>query len=121
MAHWAELDENNIVLRVLVCSNEQTPEENHAWLVENFGGTWLQTSYNTVMGQHTQGGTPFRGNFAGVGSFYYAEKDVFTIPKPFPSWVWSDELVGWVEPVEYPSDGKVYQWSEAAVNWELKE
>lgn len=117
MAHWAEIDENNIVKRVLVCSNDETPEENQQWLIQNLGGTWLQTSYNTVGGVHKNGGTPLRGNFAGIGSFYYAEKDVFTTVKPYPSWAWDDSSISWVAPTECPSDGKAYQWDEGSTSW----
>ena len=122
MAHWAEIDENNIVTRVLVCSNEETPEQNHEWLVQNLGGRWLQTSYNTVSGIHKNGGTPLRGNFAGIGSFYYEEKDVFTIVKPYPSWYWNDDLVCWKPPVEEPEfdpeNPIFYVWNEELLNWE---
>ena len=121
MAHWAEIDENNIVTRVLVSPNEETPEQNHEWLVQNLGGTWLQTSYNTVAGVHRNGGTPLRGNFAGVGSFYYAEKDVFTTVKPYPSWSWNDDLFSWTAPVAAPAfdeeDPKYYEWNEATTSW----
>lgn len=66
MAHWAELDENNIVLRVTVGSNND-PDEGYSWLVENLGGRWIQTSYNAKI----------RGKFAGIGDYYDEENDVF--------------------------------------------
>lgn len=87
MSHWAELDENNIVLRILV-GNNSNPGEGYDWLIENLGGTWVQTSYNTYGGTHRLGGTPFRKNYAGVGAFYDAERDAFILPKP--------EGIGWV-------------------------
>ena len=81
MAHWAELDENNIVLRVVVGSNDD-PDEGYQWLIDNLGGTWVKTSYNTYGGEHLLGGTPFRKNYAGVGDTYDAERDAFISPKP---------------------------------------
>jgi hypothetical protein len=81
MAHWAEIDENNIVLRVTVGDNNE-PDEGYQWLIDNLGGTWIKTSYNTVGGLHTLGGTPLRKNFAGVGMFYDATRDAFIAPKP---------------------------------------
>ena len=122
MAHWAEINEDNVVTRVLVCSNDETPEQNHEWLIQNFGGTWLQTSYNTVQGVHRDGGTPLRGNFAGIGSFYYEEKDVFTMVKPYPSWIWDDDLISWIPPIELPEfdpeNPVLYRWNEEILNWE---
>jgi hypothetical protein len=71
MSHWAELDENNIVLRVTVGDNNE-PDEGYQWLVDNLGGTWIQTSYNAN----------FRGKFAGIGDIYDAVDDVFITPEP---------------------------------------
>ena len=70
MSHWAELDENNIVLRVTVGDNNE-PDEGYQWLVDNLGGTWIQTSYNAN----------FRGKFAGIGDTYDSVNDVFVAPK----------------------------------------
>lgn len=81
MAHWAELDENNVVLRVLVTSNDE-PDEGYQWLVDNLGGRWLKTSYNTFGGVHANGGVPLRKNYAGVGFIYDEDKDAFIPPKP---------------------------------------
>lgn len=69
MAHWAELDDNNIVLRVTVGDNNE-PDEGYGWLIQNLGGRWVQTSYNAN----------FRGKFAGIGDFYNEELDVFESP-----------------------------------------
>lgn len=71
MAHWAELDENNTVTRVLV-GNNADPNEGHDWLIENLGGTWVKTSYNGNI----------RKNFAGIGYTYDEERDAFIAPKP---------------------------------------
>ena len=84
MAHWAELDENNVVLRVLVGdNNDPAGDEGYQWLIDNLGGTWKKTSYNTVAGVHTAGGTPFRKNYAGIGYTYDEALDAFLPPKPF--------------------------------------
>jgi hypothetical protein len=81
MAHWAELDENNIVLQVVVGSNDE-PDEGYQWLLDNLGGTWFQTSFNTYGGVHILGGVPFRKNYAGVGDTYDPVRDAFIPPKP---------------------------------------
>ena len=81
MAHWAELDENNIVLRVTVGSNDD-PDEGYQWLIDNLGGRWVQTSYNTYGGEHLLGDTPFRKNYAATGYSYDSERDAFIAPKP---------------------------------------
>ena len=95
MAHWAELDENNIVLRVLVGDNNE-PDEGYQWLIDNLGGTWLKTSYNTVGGVHTLGGTPLRKNYAAIGSIYDSTRDAFILPKPDgENWVFNEETCLW--------------------------
>ena len=81
MAHWAEVDENNVVLRVVVGSNNDA-DEGYQWLIDNLGGTWLKTSYNTHHGEHMLGGTPYRKNFATPGGSYDPNKDAFIPPKP---------------------------------------
>jgi hypothetical protein len=106
MAHFAELNENNIVLRVLVTDND-FPNEGYDWLVENLGGTWVQTSYNATI----------RKNFAGVGFTYDSERDAFIAPQPFPSWILDEDTCRWIPPVEYPTDGKIYSWDEDSLSW----
>ena len=81
MAHWAEIDENNIVVRVLVGSNDD-PDEGYAWLIKNLGGSWIKTSYNTQGGIHAEGGIPLRKNYAGIGFTYDEQRDAFIPPKP---------------------------------------
>jgi len=80
MAHWAEVDEDGIVLRVTVGSNDDA-DEGYQWLIDNLGGTWVKTSYNTYAGAHTNGGTPLRKNYAGIGYTYDSERDAFIPPK----------------------------------------
>jgi hypothetical protein len=97
MAHWAELDENNIVLRVTVGSNEE-PDEGYQWLIDNLGGTWVKTSYNTKGGQHLLGGTPFRKNYAGIGYTYDAVRDAFIPPKPGDEFILNEDTCLWELP-----------------------
>jgi hypothetical protein len=106
MAHWAEIDENNIVLRITVGDNNE-PDEGYQWLIDNLGGTWVKTSYNATI----------RKNFAGIGYTYDEMRDAFISPKPFESWLLDESTCGWKSPVDYPSDGKNYQWDEATVSW----
>ena len=117
MAHWAELDENNIVTRVLVGSNED-PDEGYQWLIDNLGGTWVKTSYNTQGGVHSLGGTPLRKNYAGIGYSYDATRDAFIPPKPFNSWLLNEDTCLWDAPTPYPADGKMYRWVEEYLNWQ---
>jgi hypothetical protein len=105
MAHFAEVDENNIVTRVLV-TNNAFPNEGYDWLVDNLGGTWVQTSYNATI----------RFNYAGVGFSYDAERDAFISPKPYPSWE-LDETCQWQAPTPYPQDDKMYTWDEETLTW----
>ena len=118
MAHWAELDENNIVTRVLVGSNED-PDEGYQWLIDNLGGTWVKTSYNTQGGVHSLGGTPLRKNYAGIGYSYDADRDAFIPPKPFNSWLLNEDTCLWDAPTPYPTDGEMYRWVEEDLNWQV--
>ena len=121
MAHFAELDENNVVLQVIVVHNNELldddGQENEAKGVEFcnslFGHTnWIQTSYNNNM----------RKQFAGVGFSYDDVNDVFVAPQPFPSWS-LDENYDWQPPVEYPADeigeNQNYVWNEETQSWDL--
>lgn len=90
MAHWAELDSNNIVLRVLVGDNN-SPDEGYQWLIDNLGGTWVKTSYNAIGGKRRNPETEeiteeigFRKNYAGIGFTYDEIRDAFIPPKPEP-------------------------------------
>jgi hypothetical protein len=106
MAHFAELDENNIVVRVLVTDND-FPNEGYDWLMETFGGTWVQTSYNGRI----------RRNFAGVGFSYDEALDAFIYPQPFDSWKLNEETCLWEAPKPYPTDGNNYNWDEETQDW----
>ena len=110
MAHFAEIDEDNIVLRVLVTdNNDPNGDEGYQWLLDNLGGTWIKTSYNGTI----------RKNFAGKGATYDQERDAFIAPKPYPSWQLNEETCRWEPPTPYPSDGFAYDWNESNIAWEL--
>lgn len=115
MAHWAEIVDG-VVTQVLVTDNDM-PNEGYDWLVENLGGMWVQTSYNTHGGVHSEGGTPLRFNFAGIGFSYDSGRDAFIPPKPYPSWVLDEETCLWVAPIPMPDDGGRYDWDESIGDW----
>lgn len=115
MAHWAEIDENNIVVQVTVGNNDD-PGEGYDWLIANLGGTWVQTSYNTHGGVHLLGGTPLRKNYAGIGYTYDEARDAFIPQKPYESWVLNEDTCLWEAPVERPIEGD-WTWDEDAGAW----
>ena len=118
MSHWAEINENNIVTRVLVGNNDDiNGDEGYKWLIDNLGGVWKETSYNTKAGQHKEGGTPFRKNYAGVGFTYDESRDAFIPPKPFDSWILDEETCQWNSPVRLPDEENLYFWDEAELKW----
>lgn len=120
MAHYAFLDENNIVTEVIVGKNEN--EEGVDWEQHygNFRGqTCKRTSYNTYGGVHNNGGTPFRKNYAGIGYSYDQTKNAFIPPKPFNSWILNESTCLWEAPVVYPDDGGQYKWNESTTSWDL--
>jgi hypothetical protein len=122
MAHWAEVDENNIVLRVIVGDdNDPAGDEGYQWIVDTFGGTWLKTSYNSAGGVHyaqddenqTRGpsGKPhFRYNFAQIGSKYDPVKDAFIPPKPA-----AFKPEGFVNTIDWVLDESTYLWKQVIV------
>jgi hypothetical protein len=115
MAHFAQLDENNIVVQVIVGVDE--PHDGEAIYFQTTGKVWKKTSYNTVGGVHLLGGTPFRKNYAGIGFTYDAQRDAFIPPQTFPSWVLDEQACQWNPPIQYPSDDKRYQWDEQTTSW----
>tara|TARA_R100001086_G_C11694338_1_gene219516 strand:- start:34 stop:411 length:378 start_codon:yes stop_codon:yes gene_type:complete len=125
MAHFAKLGVGNIVERVAVVSNDvATTEQAGMDFLNNLYNTrdvWKQTSYNTQGGVHMLGGTPFRKNYASKGYFYDQEKDAFIPPKPYASWTLNESTCRWDSPVDYPDDGKIYDWNEETQQWELNE
>lgn len=122
MAHFAELDDNNNVLRVVVVANTdligESGDEEEAvgqqYLTDLLGGNWVQTSYHGSI----------RGRFASPGYTYDSEQDEFISPQPFPSWTWEQApsaaaRSGYVPPAPYPLDGALYDWDEENQTWNL--
>lgn len=115
MAHFAQLDENNVVLQVIVVHNNELMDggveseaKGIAFCQSLFPGTqWVQTSYNAN----------FRKNYAGQGYIYDLTLDAFIPPRPYPSWLLNQQTCQWEAPVPYPTDGKEYYWDEATLSW----
>jgi len=120
MAHFAELDEANTVVRVIVVGDEHE-SEGEDFCHRLLGGRWKQTSYNTRGNVHQTGGVPFRKNYAGIGYTYDAMLDGFIPPQPFPSWNLNTTTGLWEAPIPYPTDGQFYRWDETAQEWILVE
>lgn len=108
MAHFAELDKDNVVLRVIVADTKE-------WCESNLGGTWVQTSYNTHGGEHKLGGTPLHKNYAGIGFTF--DGIGFAAPQPFASWSLNKDTYLWEAPTAMPTDGKPYIWNEDELKW----
>ena len=118
MAHYAFINMQNIVTEVITGKDETDGPTN--WEI-HYGNIREQvckrTSYNTRGGQHLDGGTAFRKNYAGIGYTYDYARDAFIPPKPFPSWTLNSNTCLWEAPVEMPSDGKLYTWDEENQTW----
>jgi hypothetical protein len=111
MAHYAFLDENNVVTEVIVGKNEGEDGKS--------GEDW-ETHYGAFRGQackRTSYNSNIRKNYAGIGYTYNADIDAFVSPKPFASWVLNEETAQWEAPTPMPEDGKMYSWDEATVSW----
>ena len=119
MAYYAELNHENIVIRVIPGWDESVKSGMEQILLLETGNIWKRTSYNTVSGIHQLGGTPFRKNYAGIGYKYDSARDAFIPPQPFPSWTLNESTCLWESPVPYPTDGQQYQWDEVTTNWAL--
>ena len=118
MAHYAFLDDNNIVTEVIVGKDEGDGTDWEVYYGNFRGQTCKRTSYNTSGNAHSDSGTPFRGNYAGVGYTYDETNDVFYGPKPYNSWLLDETKWIWNAPVDYPSDGKDYTWNEETTSWD---
>jgi hypothetical protein len=120
MAHYAFLNMQNIVTEVIVGKDETDGPTN--WEM-HYGNIREQvckrTSYNTRGGVHSEGGTPFRKNYAGIGYTYDFARDAFIPPKPFDSWTLNENSCLWEAPVAYPNDGQRYEWNEETTSWDL--
>ena len=111
MAHYAKVS-NTLVTQVIVADAEFFDT-----FVDSSPGEWIQTSYNTSGGVHSEGGTPLRKNFAGVGDTYDKSKDAFIAPKPYSSWVLDEDTCQWAAPTAIPDDGEMYNWNEDTTAW----
>jgi hypothetical protein len=139
MAHFAKLDTNGKVIAVLTLNNsdmlnasnvedetvgQQYLEKHNNWPAQ----MWIQTSYNTVGGQHKSGGTPFRGNYAGIGYIWDQDNQIFWPKKLHASWVKHIPTASWKSPIgdapelteEQKAAMSYYQWNEAGQSWDLK-
>jgi len=103
------------VVFVTVGRDEDNGKEDE--LTARTGDVYKQTSYNTRGGVHSNGGTPFRKNYAGIGYTYDSGRDAFIPPKPFNSWVLNESTCLWDAPVAMPTDDKIYRWNEETINW----
>ena len=120
MAHFAQIDENNIVTNVLVIEQKEIDTGN--W---GDPDTWVQTSYNTRHGIHwtpnnpsqPDGGIPLRKNYAGLGYTYDKVRDAFIAPQPYPSWILNEDTCKWEPPTTRPDDGEMYLWNEDELKW----
>ena len=115
MAHFAQLDSNNVVTQVIVVGNSDTADANGvekehigaAFCERLFGGNWKQTSYNGLI----------RKNYAGIGYTYNVSLDAFVPPKPYASCVLNNDTAKWDAPTPMPTDDKKYSWDEATTSW----
>ncbi|NBO27127.1 MAG: hypothetical protein EBU96_10145 [Actinobacteria bacterium] len=110
MSHFAKI-ENGIVTQVIVAE-----EDFIATGALGDPANWIQTSYNTLGGEHPEG-RPLRKNYAGIGYTYDATRDAFIPPQPFASWLLNEDTCLWNAPVAMPQDGKLYNWDEASTAW----
>jgi hypothetical protein len=115
MAHYAKV-ENGIVTRVIVAEAEFFDT-----FIDSSPGEWIQTSYNTHGGVHSDGGVALRKNYAGVGFTYDSVRDAFIPPQPYPSWILVEDTCQWTAPVAYPDDEKQYSWNEETETWDETE
>ena len=111
MAHYAKV-ENGIVTQVIVAELEFFDT-----FVDSSPGEWIQTSYNTYGGVHSNGDTPLRKNYASQGYTYDSTRDAFIPAKPYPSWLLNESTCNWNAPTPYPTDDLTYSWDEENLSW----
>jgi hypothetical protein len=130
MASFAKLNSNNIVERVESVVNETLKDSNGVEqetvgieflknLYNEPNSLWVQTSYNTHGGVHSNGGIPFRKNHAGIGYTYDSQRDAFIPIKPYNSWILNEQKCTWEAPIAIPNDGNRYNWNESTLSWDL--
>ena len=114
MSHFAKV-ENGIVTQVIVAEQD---------FIDTLSdkNSWIQTSYNTFGGEHRNGGTPLRKNYAGIGYTYDSNLDAFISPKPegYDSWSLDEDTCLWVPPIPRPTDGNLYDWDEPNQQWVIR-
>ena len=115
MAHYAQLDADNVVINVFVGRNEGEVVAGISDWEEYYQAK--RCSYNTFGGEHRNGGTPFRKNYPGIGYSYDPDRDAFIPPKPFESWTLNEQTCLWEPPISYPDDG-IYTWNEESQSWD---
>ena len=125
MAHYAFLNDNNIVTEVITGVDEDQKDDLpegfdswEDWYADFRGQTCKRTSYNSIANEHSGEGTAYRGNYAGIGYTYDSENDVFYAPKPYSKFVLNESTWTWEAPEEYPDDGKDYTWNDNKGEWE---
>jgi hypothetical protein len=119
MAHFAQINENNLVTQVIVVDNNDILDEQNNELesigiqfcTDLLGGDWKQTSYNNNI----------RKNYAGIGDTYDESRDAFIAPQPYPSWVLDEDTCQWKSPIPYPEvlegSNEFYKWDEETIQW----
>lgn len=129
MARFAQIDDENIVIQVVVLDDKDTQDSEGnevesigiKYLTDGFGGTWKQTSYNTKEGKHLNGKVPLRKNYASVGFTYDETRDAFIPPKPFNSWTLNEEICDWEPPTPRPEENTPihdWVWNEDTKEWD---
>ena len=125
MAHYAFLNDNNIVTEVITGVDEDEKDDLpegfdswEDWYADFRGQTCKRTSYNTAGNEHSGEGTAYRGNYAGIGYTFDPENDVFYAPKPYTKWVLNESSWTWEAPEDMPDDGKEYVWNDNKGEWE---
>jgi hypothetical protein len=111
MSHFAKVLDGKVI-QVIVAEPEFFDT-----FIDSSAGTWIQTSYNTFGNAHKLGGTPLRGNYAGLGFSYDHLNDVFYAPQPYPSWTLNKNTWLWESPAPYPLDDNKYVWDETIKAW----
>ena len=121
MAHFAQLDDNNIVTQVIVVNNEDIIDDNGVEQ-ESIGVEFCQTLFgqDTIWKQTSYNGN-IRKNYAGIGFTYDSNRDAFIPPQPYASWVLNEDICLWEAPVPYPQDGNRYTWNEQTQTWDIIE
>ncbi len=130
MASFAKIGLNSKVIEVLSVNNNELKDSNGIeredigidFLTKLTGyPLWKQTSYNTHGGVHNNNGTSLRKNHAGIGYTYDENRDAFIPPKPYSSWILNETTCNWESPVSLTTDGKLYNWNESTLTWDLQE